>query len=244
VLTLKGNYGVDALSPDGHFLYLIQHLEGEHYKVRGYDLRTNTLNPQAVIDKAEPNEKMAGEPLARADTPDGNLVLTLYRRPSGVPFVHALFAGSLVAICVDLPKSARVSPEAPSTWGIALRGSSLYVANAASGYVAKIQIGGFRVGNSVFLGAQPATRAATHPLVVSRDGARLYLARPQGLVAIDTATLAASRPLAIRAYGSLGFAYRGSRLFAVGDGTMQAFDTESNAPDGDARRTGRLSLIG
>ncbi len=122
VLRLHGNFGVDAFGPSGQYLYLIQHLEGEHYKVRAYDLLADRLEPQTVVDKAEPNERMAGLPLARADSTVGNWVLTLYRRPSGVPFVHALMADSLYAFCIDLPAAARVDVADPPSWGIDVRG--------------------------------------------------------------------------------------------------------------------------
>jgi hypothetical protein len=244
IVRLHGNFGVDALSPDGHYLYLIQHLAGEHYKVRGYDLLANRLDPQTIIDKAEPNEAMAGLPLARTSTADGSMVFTLYRRPSGVPFVHALMATSLFAICIDLPASARVNVSDPSTWGIALRGTRLFVANASTGYVADIAVGALKVTQSAFLGAQPASATATHPLEASSDGARLYLARPQGLVAIDAATLAASAPLTTRDYGSLALADGGTRLFAAGGGSAQAFDASTGAAAGAAWTTGRSVLVG
>ena len=95
-LRLRGNFGVDALGPNHQYLYLIQHLAGERYQVRAYDLQTRQLDPRVVVDKTEPNERMAGLPLARA-TSRGDWVLTLYRRPNGVPFVHALQADSLAA---------------------------------------------------------------------------------------------------------------------------------------------------
>ena len=103
------------------------------------------LEPQTVVDKAEPNERMAGLPLARADSSVGTWVLTLYRRPSGVPFVHALMANSLYAFCIDLPAAARVDVADPPSWGIEVRGRTLYVANAATGFVAAVDMGTLKV---------------------------------------------------------------------------------------------------
>lgn len=124
VLTLPGNFGVDAVGPDSHYLYLVQHLVGEHYQVRAYDMLARKLVAQPVVSKTEPNEKMQGLPLARAASPTGNMVLTLYRKPSGMPFVHALFANALYAVCIDLPASARVDPRTRPRGASRWRGTS------------------------------------------------------------------------------------------------------------------------
>jgi hypothetical protein len=38
-------------------------------------------------------------------SPDGRWAYTLYQRPSGAPFVHALDTAHRTAACIDLPKS-------------------------------------------------------------------------------------------------------------------------------------------
>ena len=177
VLDLPGNFGVDAVSSDGHYLYLVQHHAGEHYTVRAYDLKLDQLVQQPVVDKREPNENMQGLPLAR--TQNRSWALTLYRRPSGVPFVHALMLNSLFAFCIDLPASARVGASVLASWGVATQGTKLFVANAGSGWVGVVQLANFSVQYSASLGAQPRTGTVTRPLAASPDGTRLYLARPQ-----------------------------------------------------------------
>jgi hypothetical protein len=242
MLDLRGTFGVDAVGPDGHYLYLIQHLGSEHYKVRAYDLKADLLDPQTVIDKREPNERMQGLPLARTET--GNWVLTLYRRPSGVPFVHALMADSLFAFCIDLPATARVDVSVPSSWGVAVHGTQLFIANAATGWVAVVQLANFSLQRSSSLGPQPLTTAFTRPLAASIDGTRLYLARPQGLISIDASTLAPSAPLSPRAFGALALGTGGSVLYGAGSGSSQALDPLTGASDGSPQPTGRLSLVG
>src|SRR5581483_2244369 len=55
---LQGDFAYDALSPDGHVLYLIQHVSKtslSRYLVRAYDLRRRELRPGAIADRTQPN---------------------------------------------------------------------------------------------------------------------------------------------------------------------------------------------
>jgi hypothetical protein len=243
IVTLQGNYGVDALSPDGTRLYVIQHLAGEHYTVRGYDLIRKKLSVP-IIDKREPDEKMQGLPLARASSADGTWELTLYRRPSGVPFVHALMTTSLSAFCIDLPAAARIDPASPASWGVATRGPEMFLANARTGWVGVIDYTHFKLVRSTSLGALPSSGATPRPLALSADGATLYLARPNGVVPITSSTLTAGAPLGSRAFGSLALGTDGSMLYASGGGSTLALDTRT----GEARDTlptaNGLTLVG
>jgi hypothetical protein len=107
-INLPGEFGFDAISPDRRTLYVIQHAAQAdlvRYVVRAYDLAKRRLLPQAIVDKREPDETMRGYPVARATSPGGGWVYTLYTKgPGGVTtFVHALNASGRSAICVDLP---------------------------------------------------------------------------------------------------------------------------------------------
>ena len=77
-VTLKGDFGYDALSPDGRWLYLLQHrsVRGPEYAVRAYDLRTGQLWKQVIVDKRTPDEKMNGYPVARTSSAAGVWVYT------------------------------------------------------------------------------------------------------------------------------------------------------------------------
>ena len=111
-ITLHGFFSCDALSPDGSRLYLIQYAHGRtgnlsHYSVRAYDLRTNRLLPGKIAAKEEDGNEptMAGFPVTRTTSTGGRWVFTLYQKPSGMPFVHALNTVAGVAHCIDLPWS-------------------------------------------------------------------------------------------------------------------------------------------
>jgi hypothetical protein len=247
VVTLDGNFGVDALAPDGTRLYVIEHLGGEHYTVRGYDLVKRKLSVP-IIDKREPNEKMQGLPLARASNADGSWELTLYRRPSGVPFVHALMTTSLAAFCIDLPASARIDPSQPSSWGVATRGDEMYLANAQTGWIGVIGIGSIdfsrlKVLRSTSLGAL-ATATSTRPLAVSGDGTTLYLARADGIIPLASGTLTPGTALTTRAFGSLALGTDGSRLYASGGGSTTTLDTKTGAAGATLRTAAGLTLVG
>ena len=105
-LALKGLYSFDAISPDGRWLYLIEHASTRNltrYSVRVYDLLNHRLQPGTIVDKREPDERMAGLPVQRVSTADGTWAYTLYQKPRGAYFVHALDTAARTAHCIDLP---------------------------------------------------------------------------------------------------------------------------------------------
>lgn len=107
-ITLPGEFGFDALSPNRRYLYLLQHKEtGDQtrYAVRAYDLQARRLLPGAIVDKRNVDEQMRGMPIARAATARGDWVFTLYAEDpeTKTTFVHALNAAGRYAFCIDLP---------------------------------------------------------------------------------------------------------------------------------------------
>jgi hypothetical protein len=134
-ITLPGEFGFDAISPDRRTLYLIQHVSNSdlvRYVVRAYDLRAHRLLPGAIVDKRNVDEVMRGYPVARATSPNGGWVYTLYTKNPGssVTFVHALNTVGRTAFCIDL---AGWSP-GEDVWEASLRlvGKTLLV-NAKDG---------------------------------------------------------------------------------------------------------------
>jgi hypothetical protein len=106
VVTLRGDFSYDALSPDARTLYLVEHVSSQdltRYQVRAYDLPLGRLLPQAIADKRQAGWVMAGYPAGRVAGADGRWVYTLYRRSGGYPFVHALDSVGRVAVCIGLP---------------------------------------------------------------------------------------------------------------------------------------------
>ena len=160
VVTLRGAFYFDAISPDGGTMYLIQHRSAFNilrYAVRAYDLRTDRLVPGTIVDKREPDERMAGYPVARAVTGDGIWAYTLYQKPRGRLFVHALDTGRGIARCIDLPRLAGV---VQSMMGLSVVGGRLDVVSGGA-VLAAVDRSTFRVTRSP--APVPAAGRTTRP---------------------------------------------------------------------------------
>src|SRR5215213_1588170 len=58
---------VDAISPDGRWLYLTRYANDlVGYEVQAYDLAAGRLLPEPIVDPREPDEAMQGLPITRA----------------------------------------------------------------------------------------------------------------------------------------------------------------------------------
>jgi hypothetical protein len=104
-IVLQGDFSFDALSPDGTRMYLIHYLSRQdptRYEVRALDVPSGKLLPTPIVDKSEPDERMAGLPITRATTADGRWAYTLYDGAGHEPFVHALGTVNGEAHCIDL----------------------------------------------------------------------------------------------------------------------------------------------
>jgi hypothetical protein len=102
-IPLPGFFTLDAISPDGRWVYLIQY-PGENvldYRVRALDTRTGRLAARDVVDPREPDEQMGGLPMSRVVSPDGRYAYTLYGGGEEV-FIHALDTVGRTAACIDL----------------------------------------------------------------------------------------------------------------------------------------------
>lgn len=145
-VSLRGEFGFDALSPDGRWLYVIQHISTRdlvRYVVRAYDLRAHRLLPGVIVDKRSPNEAMRGYAVARATTATGAWVYTLYTKNPGssLAFVHALNAAGRYAFCIDLTWTAGDIWDAQ----LELSGRTLYVRAGDGSTVARIDTRTLRV---------------------------------------------------------------------------------------------------
>jgi hypothetical protein len=102
-VTLPGRWSFDALSPDGRKLYLVEHSAAVTYRVRAYDVVRGALLREAVIDPRLGGRAMSGAPVTQALGPGAVWVYTLYQKPRGLPFVHALDTVRGKALCIELP---------------------------------------------------------------------------------------------------------------------------------------------
>ena len=103
MVRLPGVWSFDALSPDGRKLYLVEHSGDVTYRVRAYDIVRGKLLREAVIDPRLGGRSMTGVPVTRALGPGAVWAYTLYQKPGGLPFVHALDTVRGKALCIELP---------------------------------------------------------------------------------------------------------------------------------------------
>jgi hypothetical protein len=125
-IRFKGEWGYDAISPDGSTLYLVQTIRGRsRYAVRAYDMLARRLLPDPVVDPSEPDEPLRGLPVTRTTGPGGRWEYTLYAG-SKHPFIHALDTVRRESICIDLPP--RIARR-PWIWDadLAIRGGRIQV---------------------------------------------------------------------------------------------------------------------
>jgi hypothetical protein len=104
-IVLDGDFSFDALSPDGTRMFLIHYLsrrDPTRYEVRALDVPSGKLLPTPIVDKSEPDERMAGFPITRETSADGRWAYTLYDGAGEEPFVHALDTVDGEAHCIDL----------------------------------------------------------------------------------------------------------------------------------------------
>jgi hypothetical protein len=145
IVSLKGSFTYDALSPDGRTAYLVEYLSADwsHYRVRALDLVTGRLAPGAIVDKREPGEPMQGAPVTRRTSPDRDWAYTLYARSLGKAFVHALDTRHRLAVCVDLPW--RIDLSMGVRMSSTADGTTLVLRQPAVGMLATIDTRLFRV---------------------------------------------------------------------------------------------------
>jgi hypothetical protein len=129
-IVLSGQVTVDAVSPDGRWLYLVRYrsVRNNRYDVLAYDLARRHLVRTPIVDPREPDEKMQGFPLTRTVSADGRWAYTLYADPEGEPFIHALDTERRTAACIDLDD---LTTEDASDARLALAGRTLRVDGTA-----------------------------------------------------------------------------------------------------------------
>jgi DNA-binding beta-propeller fold protein YncE len=214
---LRGDFTLDALSPRGTMLYLLEYYQAgtSHYNVRAYDLNSNQLLQGSIVDKNDLTEKMQGTALARQVSGDGDMAYTLYINPvTNKAFIHILWLTDtvnnsipfpVIARCLDLPVGNSSALLHYYTLTLSQDGKTLYAANAALGAIATVnldlglntyqlwlignaKVAHFNAGNSVVTAADQA-RTLHNGAVLSQDQKLLYVTGLHGIWVIKTDTL-------------------------------------------------------
>jgi hypothetical protein len=232
---LKGWFEFDAISNDGHNLFLIQYVAPKQYHVRLYHVAQHELDPNFVVEKgASLTSTMAGIKLMSVASGDGEWLYSLYVRENEGAFIHGLqLDGGPFAACIDLPGEGYSKDPDQFRWSLAINptGSTLYAANGMMGVVSEIGIGGStwptmrstaktRVGASAHSSlVVQAKEFGSNTAIVSTDGKTLITAGQTGIVLMNTTTLS-ERARALDGWHiwSVGLTPDGRTLYALSDG--------------------------
>jgi hypothetical protein len=225
-LTLRRGFTIDAISPEGRWLYLIQHKNGEQYAVRRLDVRTGVLYPRALAQKGQ-QEQMAGTPAGAIQSWDGNWQFTLYVNAARkTAFVHALSLNQSFTVCIDLPGTGTLAEL--RTYSLALSPDMhLFAANPALGVIADISLNTFKPVVKRFPAASPATTASA---ATAPDGHRLAFSAGPRIWFFDGDSVRGPYSADANVVG-LGFA-DAKRLYAARmKGPLMAYDAATGKRD-------------
>jgi hypothetical protein len=214
-VALRGSYAVEALSPDGRRLFLVRYGRGG-YSLRLYDTATRRLRPTPLAEGAAAQPKMAGTAWRSVATRDGRWLLTLYVKPYGGAFVHALGLAAGVGHCVDLPVGeAGFKLMSSASLALSRDARRLYVATPTLGRVFELDVYPPRVVRDVRFPATPRGRGDGLAAVSPGGGTLAFVSAAQ-LWRYDIETRTVSAPVSAPSnVAGLGFATDGRRVVAV-----------------------------
>ena len=146
-IELPGHWAFDALSPDGRTIYALQYgAPGSgHYAVRAIDAVTGSVFPGAIVDQREPDEGMLGSPMTRTWSANRAWAYTLYAKPDGTAFVHALDTANRKALCLDLPWKGVGESASRVRLQVSKDGGTLLLRQRGLGRLATIDLTSYRV---------------------------------------------------------------------------------------------------
>ena len=226
---LRGNYEVEALSPDGRRLFLV-HWLNRGYELQQLDLAARRLSPTRLDD---PDEKMSGTATNAVATRDGRWLLTLYAKADGSSFVHALDLRSGIAHCIDLP----LKGDYGTVWATALTLSPdeqrLYLASPLRGQVTTVDMNSLevtRVARFKPVDAMAYTFGLGPSAAISPNGRMLAFVTARRLWLVDTAYGLVRGPKVLREYIlGVGFTADGRQAVAVTAQGRIVFDAATGA---------------
>ena len=211
---LNGDFDLDAISPDGNALYLLQRLNNGTglYYVELYNVPENELYQSPIVDKSELNDpNMTGTSVARQVSSDGSTFYTLYIDTGhNIAFVHILplDPGFPFARCINLPVGKSADLLHYYTLTLSADGTKLYAANGALGVASEIDLNNSGTSNIYSdqvvatqhfnpnvssISSDDKTRALRNGAVLSPDQSTLYFVGVNGIWSVNTLDLSAKR---------------------------------------------------
>jgi len=163
--TLKGNFEPETFSTDGKTLFMLEFYpptDPDRYFVRQLDLEAGAVTEVTTADQGqgiELNPEMRGHARAQVMAPDGSFLFSLYTIESGEApvhdpadphtdrwaFVHTLNLREKWSHCIFLPLPFGTGAESAMSLAISGDGKDLFVVDAGTQYVARIDARRLRV---------------------------------------------------------------------------------------------------
>jgi hypothetical protein len=214
---LRGNWEIEALSPDRARLFLIHWNRTGGYTLENVDTRSGRLSPTR-LDEAD--EKMSGLAQGAVATRDGRWLLTLYLKANGTTFLHALDLRTGLAHCIDLPLRGT-----PSTVGLTALTLSpderrLYLASPFLGRVTTVDLDALRVSRVARFRRLPEAQLSSSvgpSAAVTPNGRMLAFSGTDRAWLYDTSFGVVRKP--VRTFWEIrgiGFSPDGRRLMTLG----------------------------
>jgi hypothetical protein len=144
-IEIAGHWVFDAISPDGSTIYAVQYADLTHYTVRAIDTVSGRVLATPIVDDREPDEEMRGSPMTRAWGPGRAWAYTLYAKPDGTAFVHALDTKRRAARCLDLPWTGVGDGIGKVRLEVSAGGRSLVLRQPGVGTLATVDLGTLEV---------------------------------------------------------------------------------------------------
>ena len=212
---LPASFDVEALSPDGRKVFLV------HWKRSGYDLQQLDLATHrlAATRLDDPEEKMSGTAVNAVATRDGHWLLTLYSKPDGHSFVHALDLRSGLAHCIDLTLTGDFFALGSTALALAPGDRTLYLANPYLGRLTTVDLAKLevtRVVRFVGLSADNVNALIGPSAAVTPNGRMLAFTGQRSAWLYDTAYGVVRQPTSVRtSITGVGFMPNGRRLLVL-----------------------------
>ena len=192
VVSLRGSYQVETLSPDGQRVFLVHWGTNGRYDLRRFDLRRNKLTATPTRSSEDGElEKMQGTATVGIPSRNGNWLLTLYVKGSGSAFIHALDLRAGVGHCIDLEvPTGDFNTIGTSVLTLSPDQRTLYVAMPLAGRIFSIDLGELEVTRTARFAGIPVLSypfGVNPSAAVTPNGRMLYVAAGTRLWALDTA---------------------------------------------------------
>jgi len=225
-----GTYELESFSSNGRRLFLVHWHRTGSYDLQQYDRVTRRLSPTRLD---EPDEKMTGQAVTAVETRDGAWLLTLYVKPDGATFVHALDLRTGIAHCIDLPLRGDLNSIYATALALSPDEQRLYLASPLVGSVTTVDLNRLEVRSTTRFRAVAASNYSPGigpSAALSPNGRMLAVVTVHRLWLMDTAYGLVRGPIRVRqGVLGVGFTAHGHRVVALGVNRSSVFNAATGA---------------